>query len=165
VASALLIDDDRQLVETIKSNAAEEGLELDVATSWDEGLALFQTRAPDLVIADYRLPGSRHGLRLLLEVKQLRSAVRIVLISGEVNPDELAKVEELGVVDRVMSKGSAIETTGKLLDEIRAANENQLRPTDWPKAAQSLIEGLQLDRKKVDELDDRMKTDAERKKG
>ena len=163
MASALLIDDDRELVETIRSNAAEEGLDLDVATSWDEGLALFQTRAPDLVIADYRLPGSRHGLRLLLAVKQLRPAIRVVLISGEVNPEELAKVEELGIVDRVMSKGSAIETMESLLDEIKDANSKHLQPTDWPQVAQSLGERLKLDQKKVDELDDRMKANVDKK--
>lgn len=95
MAAALLIDDDQQLLDTIASNATEEGLELRTASTWEEGLALFHILAPTLVIADYNLPGSTHGLKLLLEVKRLRPSVRVILVSGVVNPDELRKVEVL----------------------------------------------------------------------
>jgi DNA-binding NtrC family response regulator len=162
LAPALLIDDDVQLLETVQRNAEEEQLALDIADSWDRGLALFQARAPDLVIADYNLPGSAYGLQLLLEVKRLRPAVRVVLISGVVDPEELDRVEQLGLVDRVMSKGSAIETTKELLNEIREANNAQTQPTDWPVAARSLVERLKLDKKAIDELDDRLRTGSER---
>jgi len=162
MSTALFIDDDPQLLETIATNAAESGLQLRTASTWDEGLALFHVFAPTLVIADYNLPGSAHGLRLLLEVKRLRPSVRVILISGVVNPDELDRVKSLGVVDRVVSKGSAVETTKQLLEEIASATLTQSDPTNWPALAQAYIDHRGVDQSSVDELDDRLRTQAER---
>ncbi len=159
---ALLIDDDPGLCQTLESNAAEEGLALRTASTWNEGLALFHVLSPDLVIADYNLPGSEHGLRLLLAVKRLRPAVRVILISGVVNADELRRVEELGVVDRVISKGAGIQATRQLLDEIRDSAGHSRRPTDWVALAKALIDFHALDKSSIDELDDRLRTDIDR---
>jgi two-component system response regulator HydG len=161
-AAALVIDDDADLLDTIRRNAADEGLEVYTALSWEEGLALFQTASPDLVIADYNLQDSQHGLRLLLEVKLLRPSVRVVLISGVVNPDELDKVMQLGVVDRVLSKGTAIETMQALLDEIRRATERWHSTTDWPSFARALVERRTLTDDLINDLDDRLRSQAER---
>lgn len=162
MATALLIDDDRELLDTIAANAAEEGLSLATASSWEEGIALFHVLSPRLVIADYNLPGSAHGLNLLLELKRLRPSVRVILISGVVNPDELSRVESLGVVDRVISKGSGIAATRQLLEEFRAADSRSQEPTNWRKFAQALVDQRGVDERAVAELDDRLRTRLER---
>ena len=160
--STLLIDDDQQVLDTVQSLASDAGVPIAVAPSWDIGLALFHTLGPDLVIADYSLEGSRHGLQLLLEIKRLRPGVRVILISGVVNPDELGRVQDLGLVDRVMSKGQGTESIRGLLDEIVRADKFSDEPTDWRAAARRLMEHQAIDEKAIAELDDRMRTQAER---
>lgn len=160
--TALLIDDDVNLLETIRSNVEELGLELHTASSWDEGLALFHVVSPTLVLADYNLPGSSHGLRLLLEIRSLRPSVRLVLVSGVVNPDELSKVEALGLVDRVLSKGTGMESTRQILAEVSGASATRDEPTDWTSFAQALVDHRSFDEKAIEELDDRLRSQAER---
>jgi CheY-like chemotaxis protein len=129
--STLIIDDDVALLDTWTRLAATKGYQVLVASSWDEGLALFHTLSPDLVIADYNLPGSSHGLRLLAEIRRLRPSVRLVLISGAVEPSALDRAESLDVVDRVLSKGDSATARSVVLAEIERASNQADRPTDW----------------------------------
>ncbi len=152
----LFIDDDVQLLQTIQDNATDSNLLLHVASTWDEGLALFLTLAPSLVIADYNLPGSSLGLRLLLKVRRLRPTTRVILVSGVINPDELQKVEDLGIVDRVLSKGSALNLIQDILGEIRDDSSSDGDSTDWQIFAKSYMDDLKIDESITDGLNDRL---------
>lgn len=137
LATALLIDDDLALLDTWRRLASNSGLEVETASTWDEGLTMFHILSPDLVIADYRLPGSAHGLTLLHEIRRLRPTVRLVLISGEVEPSELAKAEALGVADRVLSKGDSAAALEAVLEEIERAHNSASSRTDWRQFAEA----------------------------
>jgi CheY-like chemotaxis protein len=128
---ALLIDDDTGLTSGLAQLASSEGLELLTANSWEAGLALFHATRPVLVIADYNLPGSDHGLRLLLAISRLRPSVRLLLVSAYLSESDVARVEELGLVDRVLRKLDAIDTNRALLEEIRDAAGHAGDDTDW----------------------------------
>jgi len=82
---ALLIDDDAAITQAAKTTIEAQGLHIEIASTWDDGLAKFYAYSPDLVISDYNLPGSRMGLALLSEVSKLRPSVRLVLISAFLN--------------------------------------------------------------------------------
>ena len=69
-------------------------------------------------------------------------------------------MEALGVVDRVVSKGSGIEATKALLDEISKANRTHSEPTDWQAFAQAHIDRRRVDEAAVSDLDDRLRTEA-----
>jgi DNA-binding response OmpR family regulator len=98
MALALLVDDDQQLLASVAASAGTSGLDLITAASWDEGLALFHVLSPGLVIADYNMPGSRMGLQLLAEVRRLRPSVRLVLVSGYLDAEDMARVAALDLV-------------------------------------------------------------------
>src|SRR5271156_380994 len=123
MALALLVDDDQQLVASIAASADASRLDLITATSWDEGLALFHVLSPDLVIADYNMPGSRLGLQLLAEIRRLRPSVRLRLGSGYLDERDMARVAALDLVDATLTKGAAVETARAIVDEIRTAAE------------------------------------------
>lgn len=131
MAYALLIDDDTGLTEGLSQLARSEGLELQTADSWDAGLALFHSTRPVLVIADYNLPGSLHGLRLLLTMRRLRPSVRMLLVSAYLNESDVASVVGLGLVDRVLRKLDAVATNRVVLEEIREAAAHADDDTDW----------------------------------
>ena len=153
MALALLVNDDQQLVASVAASAGTSGLDLITATSWDEGLALFHVLSPELVIADYNMPGSRMGLQLLAEIRRLRPSVRLVLVSGYLDAQDMTQVATLDLVDRTLTKGSAVETAQAILGEIRTASESAPGPTDWPAFARAYVQAARVSDESIAQLD------------
>lgn len=130
---ALLIDDEQDLIQSVRALVDAQGLELLTAASWNEGFDLFLTLSPDVVIADYNLIGIETGLELLLKVKQLRPGVRVVLLSGYLTDAEVSAVEASAVVERALRKNGA--GMAAVAEEIREASQRAAEPTDWVSVA------------------------------
>lgn len=154
---ALLIDDDDGIRDSLARVADVSGLTLLTAASWDEGLAMYQVHAPQLVIADWNLPGSRHGLQLLAEIRRLSPSVRLILLSAYIAPEDVDSIEALGLVDRAIAKASAAGTTEQLLSEIQDARDRALSPTDWPAYARAYRFAKAVDQSEIDSLDAKLK--------
>ncbi|MXZ03316.1 MAG: hypothetical protein F4Y88_06495 [Chloroflexi bacterium] len=100
------------------------------------------------------MPDSRYGLQLLSEVKQLRPSVRVVLVSGFINDQDVESVESLGIVDRALRKVDATETNREIMEEIRAANEGDHARTDWIAFARARIGMTKESIESLDNLDE-----------
>ena len=148
-----MIDDDVNLLESIRRTADVSGWKLDTASSWEEGLSLFHVLAPNLVIADYHMPNSRHGLQLLHEIRRLRPSVRVILVSAYFNDDDVEKIMNLNVVDRALRKIDATKTMAELLEEIEAANGREDEETDWIEFAKARVRAWDSSSEALDELD------------
>jgi DNA-binding NtrC family response regulator len=159
IPAALLIDDEPDVRESLQQAAKANGVDLEVAAGWDEGIALFHALSPDLVIADYNLPGSRHGLKLLATVKRRRPSVRLILISGYLDEGDMDAVAELGIVDRALVKGG-IATTRELLAEIKQAAEQASLATDWVRVAEAHVESEQVSDDALSALDEKLASSA-----
>jgi ActR/RegA family two-component response regulator len=153
VASALLIDDDVNLLASVKRAAELAHLDLATAATWDEGLGLFHVLSPNLVVADYNLPGSRHGLQLLAQIRRLRPAVRVILVSGYLDEADMDRVRALDLVDRALTKGSAVETAREIVGEVRAAQASANDPADWKGVADASLTAASVSEEALDELD------------
>ena len=154
MGSALLIDDDLSLLNSIRRTAALNNLRLDIASTWDEGLGLFHVLAPSVVIADYHMPDSRNGLQLLAEIKRLRASVRVVLVSAYINDEDVERVEALNIVDCALRKIDLTQTVERILDEIRRASESDDKHTDWVAFANARVRAAKASDEELDQLDD-----------
>jgi CheY-like chemotaxis protein len=108
--TSLVIDDDEGLISSLQGAAAAAGLSIATAKSWDEGLASFIALGPSLVVADYNMPGSLNGLRLLGRIRALRPSVRLVLFTAYLDEADMAELVAGGLVDRVLTKGSGLSS-------------------------------------------------------
>ena len=68
MARILLIDDENSLREVVKYILTDAGHEVLEAADGEEGVHLFETEAPDLVLTDIRMPG-RDGMEILRHVR------------------------------------------------------------------------------------------------
>lgn len=126
----LVIDDDTSLRRVVEYTLLEEGYEVLVAASGEEGMELFAEWQPVLVITDMKMPGMS-GFEVLKEIKA-RSAETLVIIVTAFGEVEVAvKAMKLGAYDFItkpLSRDELKYTVKKALQMRGLAEENrQLR--------------------------------------
>ena len=155
-ALVLVIDDDPDFLDPLRDRFVILGIEADYSTTWDEGLDAFRVGQHELVLADYNLPGSEHGLQLLCRVKELNPATRLVLISGKFGADERKDIER--VVDRFLEKVADLD---EIVREARDAAERSGDVSNWPSMAAAFHDPADPDEESRRAVDDRLRDAAE----
>ena len=97
----LLVDDDAEIIESLRLALEAEKYEVLVARDGNQGLALIEREAPDLVILDMMMP-KRSGFLVLERLKRLgEKKQRIIMITANEGNRHKAYAEMLGVDDYV----------------------------------------------------------------
>ena len=130
---ALVVEDDPNIVDLIRSNLAVRGFDTVVSTNGLRALNLLETEAPDIVLLDLMLP-EVDGFELCRLIRE-RSSVAIIVVSAR--GGERDKVTALNVgADDYMTKPFSIE---ELLARI-TATLRRTRPADAaPESAPPVI--------------------------
>ena len=97
-ATILIVEDEHAVARGIQYALQQEGYEVAVATSGEEGLDIAVNQAPDLVVLDVRLPGI-DGFEVLRRVRAAGAKMPILVLTAR--DDEVDKVIglELGADD------------------------------------------------------------------
>ena len=95
----LLIEDDRDISGFTAVSLRKEGYEVDVAQSADEGLFLYASQHPDIVLLDLGLP-DRDGLEVLSELRQ-KSDLPILVVSARGQEREKVAALDAGADDYI----------------------------------------------------------------
>jgi DNA-binding response OmpR family regulator len=101
----LLADDDRDQLALRSTMLAHYGFETLQATSVAAALRLTAAEHPDCVVLDLNLPSTADGLRLIRELKQLDTDVRVFVLTGA--PVRMSRAAERTLVEDVLVKGSS----------------------------------------------------------
>ncbi len=105
----LLVDDDPEIVETLKFALSRNGYEVFIARNGNEALAMAETKEPDLMILDLMMP-KRSGFLVLEELRQTgRSPLPVIVITANEGSRHKEYVEMLGV-NEYFCKPIAIES-------------------------------------------------------
>jgi DNA-binding response OmpR family regulator len=97
----LLVDDDAEIVESLRLALEAQDYEVLVARDGNQGLALIERENPDLVILDMMMP-KRSGFLVLERLKRLgEKKQRIIMITANEGNRHKAYAEMLGVDDYV----------------------------------------------------------------
>ena len=111
----LLVDDDREIVESMRLALEASGYEILVARDGNQGLAMAERDNPDLVILDMMMP-KRSGFLVLEKLRRSRPVpLRIVMITANEGNRHKAYAEMLGVDDYIR-KPFAMD---RLLDSVQ----------------------------------------------
>lgn len=87
------------------------------AADGDEALARLSEATPDVVLLDYRIPGT-DGTELTLRVRELAPELAVVCLTAEASPEERAAVLAAGAA-ALAEKGDPIES---IVSVIRTAS-------------------------------------------
>jgi DNA-binding response OmpR family regulator len=97
----LLIDDDREIVESMRIALEAAGYEILVARDGNQGLAIAEREDPDLLILDMMMP-KRSGFLVLEKLRRTRPVpVRIIMVTANEGSRHKAYAEKLGVDDYI----------------------------------------------------------------
>ncbi len=100
-SKVLLVDDDVEIIESIKYALEGEGMEIVVARDGNQGLALAERENPDLMILDMMMP-KRSGFLVLEKLRRVRDEpLPVIMITGNEGSRHQAYAELLGVSDYI----------------------------------------------------------------
>ena len=95
----LVVDDDGEIVESIRYALESNGFHVEVARDGNQGLAMAETTTPDLLVLDMMMP-KRSGFLVLEQLRREgRDNVRVIMITGNEGNRHQQYAELLGVDD------------------------------------------------------------------
>ncbi|MFH0784815.1 MAG: sigma-54 dependent transcriptional regulator [Pseudomonadota bacterium] len=95
---ALLIDDDRNIVQTLEIYLDEKGFAVTTAGSAQTGIAGFKEHKPDLVLLDLRLP-DQDGLEVLRQIVASGIPTQVIVITAHATVETAVKAVKMGAFD------------------------------------------------------------------
>jgi DNA-binding response OmpR family regulator len=95
----LLVDDDNEIIDTMRYTLESKGFQIFIARDGNQGLAMAEREDPDLVILDMMMP-KRSGFLVLEKLRRTRPVpVRVIMITANEGSRHKAYAEMLGVDD------------------------------------------------------------------
>lgn len=94
--SVLIVDDDRDVLESMNVAFMSEGAQTSLATDGNEAVRLCHELTPDLVILDAMLPG-RSGFLALEKIKGRADSPIVIMVTANEGKRHRAYAESLGV--------------------------------------------------------------------
>jgi len=94
----LIIDDDKNILTTLKIHFEDAGLNPALASSGSEGLRLFRQERPEIVFLDLKLP-DMDGLKVLEEILATGSKAYVIIITAYATIDSAVQAIKMGAFD------------------------------------------------------------------
>ena len=115
----LLVDDDPEIIETMKGALQSKGYDIITARDGNHGLAMAEKEQPDLVVLDMMMP-KRSGFLVLERLrKNKEKPLRVVMITANEGSRHRAYAEMLGVdeyIRKPFPMDRLIDTVNRLLN-------------------------------------------------
>jgi len=99
-ARVLLVEDDRNLREALAETLADEGYQVQTASSLGEARAALKTATPEVLVLDLMLPDG-DGSMLCREVKRAGLPTRVLMLTARTLEDDVVKGFDSGADDYV----------------------------------------------------------------
>jgi DNA-binding NtrC family response regulator len=116
VGSVLIIDDEAEIRESLRTLLELEGYEVEVAGTGEEGLFRIGERSFDLLLLDLALP-DRNGLEILSELQDHDPALSVIMITAYGTVENAVRAMQSGAANFIQKPWD----NEKLLADVRAA--------------------------------------------
>ncbi|MCA9085369.1 MAG: response regulator [Planctomycetaceae bacterium] len=116
----VVIEDDREISNTVQAVLRSAGYEVVAATNGQDGRKLISTRQPDLVLTDMMMP-RMGGFPVLEFLSEMENPPKVIMMTANEGSRHKAYAEMLGVVD-YLRKPFAMEV---LLESVSRALSQQ----------------------------------------
>src|SRR5450432_3371069 len=114
---ALVVEDDPNIVDLIRSNLSVRGFDTVVSVDGIRALQLLETEAPDIVLLDLMLP-EVDGFELCRQIRE-RSAVAIIVVSARGGERDKVTALNMGADDYMTKPFSVEELLARITATLR----------------------------------------------
>ncbi len=117
---ALIVDDNKQITEVLKSFATKEGMEVELAYDGEEAWDKFQREEFDIILLDIMMP-KLDGLELLKRIRKV-SVIPVILITAKGDDYERVMGLDYGADDYIVKPFSVAEVMARIRAILRRAD-------------------------------------------
>jgi len=128
----LIVDDDKDILESFDAAFQSEGALTQVCMDGNEAVRICREDPPDIVILDMMLP-KRSGFLVLEKIKGLEDSPLVIMVTANEGKRHQAYAENLGV-DRYLQKPVPLE---RLIEAVAELIERDEQDGDGEDAAES----------------------------
>lgn len=114
----LLVDDEKDFVETLAQRLEVRGFDVRTCLSGDEALNLVREHEFDVIVLDVLMPG-KDGIDTLRDIKIMKPLIHVIMLTGHAMVETAIEGMKLGAYDFIIKP---TETTD-LLDKITKAHK------------------------------------------
>jgi len=111
----LLVDDEVGFLEALVKRLKRRNVDAEAVHSGGDALARFETRPPDVVVLDVKMPGM-DGLATLQEIKKRHPLVEVIMLTGHADVEVAIEGMEQGAFDYLMKPCDIDELLYKIQD-------------------------------------------------
>ena len=111
----LLVDDEKQFVQTLSERLQLRNMGTAVAYDGESALQLIERDEPEVIVLDLMMPGI-NGIEVLRQVKQTRPDVEVIILSGHGSEEDRETCMDLGAF-AYLHKPVDIEVLSRKLKE------------------------------------------------
>lgn len=94
----MIVDDEPEVADVLAQSLKRQGHRTTVVHSGEAALKLLKTASPDAMFLDVSMPGM-NGLDVMQQVKTMKPALAVGVITGHATAEEIDDVKRLGAVD------------------------------------------------------------------
>ncbi len=129
VFKILVVDDEKDFVETLVTRLKGRDLDAIGATSGEEAIEILKRDPVDVVILDIRMPGGMDGISTLKEMKRLQPRTEVILLTGHATVECSIQGLEQGAFDFLAKPVQMEELIVKIAQalERKDARERKIR--------------------------------------
>ena len=113
IENVLLVDDEREFVNTVAERLQTREITATVAHSGEAALSAMNSRPVDVVVLDLKMPGM-DGMEVLKRIRTTHPDVEVIMLTGHGSAGEERTAVELGVF-AYLSKPQNIDFLAKLI--------------------------------------------------
>ena len=146
----LIVDDEPAIAETVEYALKEDGFDVILAETGQDGLDCFNARGPDFIVLDVGLPDIS-GFDVCREIRKTSNVPVLFLTARESEIDRVVGLE-IGADDYVVKPFSPRELTARVKAILRRFSSDQSLPSTTPGQAADSAEIISVGRIAVDEM-------------
>lgn len=96
----LVVDDETDICDFVKTFFKDRGFYVFTAFSGDEAISMAKKDRPDLVLLDIKMKGM-DGLAALKHIKELDRSIKVIMVTALEDQDKMREAYKLGACDYI----------------------------------------------------------------